>query len=358
MSSNRQLSLIHLSGSHKEIGRQLGEACRQQVAHSIENARALLDEAYYDLELTWEGAQIQSRKYLPFAEENYPQYVEEMAGIAQGANVPFDEVVVLNVMEAVASDALHLTKCTSMAVNQQRTANNKVLVGHNEDWIPEDEPDVVLLKVTPLDEPAFLAMTYGGLLPNIGFNERGICQCCDTVYPKDSRIGVPRVIVSRAVLSAKTISDAIRMTLIPRRAAGYNHLIAHESGEIYNVEVSSRQFAIQYGEDGYITHTNHFLDPVMQKIEDEPEVLVSTRVRYFRALRRIKETENHTVETLQSILMDHVNYPDSVCNHIDQRDKPLDREKTITSLVFDLTEGRLHASWGNPCENVYHTYQL
>ena len=51
-------------------------------------------------------------------------------------------------MEAVASDALHLSKCTSMAVNQQRTANNKVLVGHNEDWIPEDEPDVVLLKVT------------------------------------------------------------------------------------------------------------------------------------------------------------------------------------------------------------------
>ena len=78
------------------------------------------------------------------------------------------------------------------------------------------------------------------------------------------------------------------MTLIPRRAAGYNHLIAHESGEIYNVEVSSRQFAIQYGEAGYIVHTNHFLDPVMQKIEDEPEVLVSTRVRYFRALTKIE----------------------------------------------------------------------
>ena len=191
MNTNRQLPIIHLSGSHKEIGRQLGESCRQQITHSIENARILLDEAYYDLELTWEGAQIQSHKYLPFAEENYPQYVEEMAGIAQGANVPFDEVVVLNVMEAVASDALHLTKCTSMAVNQQRTANNKVLVGHNEDWIPEDEPDVVLLKVTPDDEPSFLAMTYGGLLPNIGINEHGICQCCDTVYPKDSRIGVP-----------------------------------------------------------------------------------------------------------------------------------------------------------------------
>jgi isopenicillin-N N-acyltransferase-like protein len=96
----------------------------------------------------------------------------------------------------------------------------------------------------------------------------------------------------------------------------------------------------------------------MQKIEDEPEVLVSTRVRYFRALRRLKETGEHTVETIQSILKDHVNYPDSVCNHIDQRDKPLDREKTITSLVFDLSERQLHASWGNPCENAYNTYRL
>ena len=295
--NDRKLPMLHLSGSHREIGRQLGESCRGKIAHSLDNARVLLQEAYNELQLTWEGAQIQAHKYLPFAEENYPQYIEEMAGIAEGANVPFDDIAVTNVMEAVASDALHLSKCTSMAVNQSRTLNNKVLVAHNEDWVPEDEPDVVILHVTPDDEPAFLAMTYGGLLPNIGFNDRGISQCCDSLYQVDSRIGIPRLVVSRAVLAAKTISDAIRRTLIPRRAAGYNHLIAHESGEIYNVEVSSLQFALQYGEDGFLAHTNHFHDYNMKEIEDEPEVLVATRVRYFRALRLLKQNQQHTLES-------------------------------------------------------------
>lgn len=54
----------------------VGEACKRQVQHSIENARQLLADAYSQLELTWEGAQIQARKYFPFAQERYPQYRE------------------------------------------------------------------------------------------------------------------------------------------------------------------------------------------------------------------------------------------------------------------------------------------
>jgi isopenicillin-N N-acyltransferase-like protein len=77
--------LVEISGTHREMGRQIGEACRAQVQHSIENAHVLIDQSYDTLELTWDGAKIQSSKYLPFAEERYPQYVDEMKGIAEGA---------------------------------------------------------------------------------------------------------------------------------------------------------------------------------------------------------------------------------------------------------------------------------
>jgi len=113
-----------------------------------------------------------------------------------------------------------------------------------------------------------MAMTYGGLIPNIGFNVHGIGQFIDSVYPNDSRIGIPRLVVSRAVLAAKTPAQAIRSTLVQQRAAGYNHLIAHESGELYSVEVSARRFSLVYGEDGYLVHTNHYLSPNMQAIEE------------------------------------------------------------------------------------------
>jgi isopenicillin-N N-acyltransferase-like protein len=350
--------IIYVSGTHREMGQQIGEARRENVQHSIENARKLLAEAYKELELTWEGAQIQARKYLPFAQERYPQYVDEMQGIAEGANVPPEELVVLNVMEAVTMDALHLTRCTSMAVNDERTADGHVLAAHNEDWIPEDESDVFVIHAKPNDEPPYLAMTYGGLIANVGFNAYGIAQLIDSVYPNDSRIGIPRLVVSRAVLASKTPGGAIKHTLIPHRAAGYNHLIVHESGEIYSVEVSARRFSIINNSDGYTAHTNHYLSTNMQEIETDPEELISSRIRYFRAMRLLRQSETHTIKSLQAIQRDHVNYPNSICKHDFGEGNLLDREKTINSLVFDLTAREMHIAWGNPCQNAYHTYHL
>lgn len=350
--------LIEVSGSHHEMGRQIGEAARLKIQHSVENARILIDAAYSTLELTWEGAKIQARKYLPFAEERYPQYVDELRGIAEGANLSLDDITVLNAMEAVTGDALHLTRCTSMSVNDERTANGHVLAAHNEDWIPEDEEDVLIISAKPEKEPPYLAMTYGGLLPNVGFNAYGIAQLIDSVYPADSRIGIPRLVVARAVLSSRRISGAIGRTLVPHRAAGYNHLLVHESGEMYSVEVSARKFELLYAHDGYMVHTNHYLDPQMKLVEKDPEELLSSRVRYFRASRLIRQKEKHTLESLQAIQKDHVNAPNSICNHNIVSEYPLDREKTIGALIIDLTDREMHIAWGNPCQNTYHTFKL
>jgi isopenicillin-N N-acyltransferase-like protein len=350
--------LVEVHGTHREMGCQIGEARREQVQHSIENAHFLIDQSYSSLELTWDGAKIQSRKYLPFAEERYPQYVDEMRGIAEGANVSFDDVMVLNAMEAVTMDALHLTRCTSMAVNETRTADGHVLAAHNEDWVPEDENDVYVISAKPTDDPPFLAMTYGGLLPNVGFNAYGIAQLIDSVYPNDSRIGIPRLVVARAVLASRRLSGAIGRMLISHRAAGYNHLLVHESGELYSVEVSARKFEILHGTDGYMVHTNHYLGPTMKEIENEPEELISSRVRYFRANRLLRQTSAHNIKSMQAIQKDHVNLPNSICNHNIDGIDPLDRESTISAFVIDLTSREMHIAWGNPCQNAYHTYHL
>jgi isopenicillin-N N-acyltransferase like protein len=349
---------IQVKGTHKEIGRQIGEACAPQVRHSIESARELIHNTGSILELNWDGAQIQASKYFPFVQEYYPKYLEEIVGISEGAGVSFEDLSVVTALEAVAMDALHLTKCTSMAVNSERTDSGHVLLAHNEDWLPEDEEDVVVIHVEPDDEPPFLSMSYGGLLPNIGFNATGIAQCCDSVYPSDCRIGIPRLVVSRAVLGSTTIADSIQHMLAPHRAAGYNHLLAHESGELYNVEVSARQFAILYAHENYLVHTNHYLDSTMRSLENDADERISSWVRYFRALRLLRKTPFHTIASLQEIQRDHINHPNSICNHIQPTGTPLDREKTINSLVIDLTARVMHLAWGNPCLNEYHTYQL
>ena len=48
--------LVEVSGSHREMGQQIGEACREQVQRSVANAHTLIEQSYDAVELTWDGA--------------------------------------------------------------------------------------------------------------------------------------------------------------------------------------------------------------------------------------------------------------------------------------------------------------
>lgn len=357
--TRRPVPIVYAEGSPLAMGRQIGQDRREVIHQMLATYRRLLEEESERLKLRdWNEAILHSRKYLPFAEQSVPQYVEELRGIADGAEMDFSDLLVLNCMEALTEDALH-AGCTSLAAAPEVTADQSLLVGHNEDWLPDDFDTVYVVHARPAAEPAFLAITYGGLLPNIGFNEHGIAQCCDSVYPNDVRIGVPRIFVSRAVLAARTPSEAISAALNRRRAAGYNHLIAHVSGEMYNVEVSAEDFEVIYGADGVLAHTNNYVSPHMRAVERDSEELISSRVRYNRAFRLLRSQAGKlNLKSLQAILSDHVNYPQSICSHVEIADAPLERQQTIASLLMDLTSQTMHVAWGTPCRAQYHSYAL
>ena len=96
----------------------------------------------------------------------------------------------------------------------------------------------------------------------------------------------------------------------------------------------------------------------MQRVEDKTEDLIGTRIRNNRVHRLLRSRRDHTPDTLKTILADHVNYPHSICSHTVPEDSPLDRQKTILSLIMDLTTLEMQVCWGNPCESEFHTYRL
>lgn len=357
--TRQPVPIVHVQGSHYQMGCQVGEHRRAVIHASLATYRGLFQSEAARLHIySWKEAILHARKYLPFAEESVPQYVEELRGVADGAGLNFDDLLVLNCMEALTEDALH-RGCTSLAAAPELTADGSVLVGHNEDWLPEDFESVYLIHAQPEDEPAFLAITYGGLLPNIGFNQYGIAQCCDSVYPNDVRVGVPRIFVSRAVLAATTPAGALQAALHRRRAAGYNHLIAHASGELYNLEASARDFELIHGLDGLLAHANHYISRRMRAIERDGDALLSSRVRYNRTLRLLHGQRGRISRvSIQTLLSDHVNFPESICNHVSIDDYPLDRQQTIAALVMDLTNFTMDVAWGTPCCSEFHTYRL
>jgi len=174
-----------------------------------------------------------------------------------------------------------------------------------------------------------MGMTYGPLLVNIGCNAEGIGVAINSVYPTDGGVGVPRILSARAVLEATTISQAIRACVPKLRAGGYSYLLADPYGELYSVETSATSHDISYGHAGWLTHTNHYLSPKLQALE-EKGAFASSHVRLNRAGRLLQAQLGHvSIESLQSLLRDHASYPDSICNHEDPNEPPYERELTL-----------------------------
>jgi len=348
--------VVEAAGSHYEMGFKLGERCKDLAESMMEDTRIRVKAAG----LTWDRSVSTARKHLPFAEEFDPVYVEWIRGYAEGSGFKFEDLFVYFCQEAGGG------LCTDIAVNNEVTSDGSVLSAHTEDWYPLDEKHLVLVRGKPKGEPAFLAMTLGGLQIDCGLNAAGISITQNSLYQSDVRIGVPKEFVARKILASKTIGDAIRAALPEKRGSSYNHNLCDSSGEIYSLEGSATDFCALYADEGYLVHTNHYISERMakyetafQKANEKSPGAGTSIIRYNRALRLLKrELGKVAVATLANILSDHVNHPNSICRHVNESDPPLERCKTIFSIIIDVTHLKVLICQGNPCVGEYKEYKL
>jgi isopenicillin-N N-acyltransferase-like protein len=346
--------LFEIGGSPRHMGRMLGEQAAGLIQSMLDDYRTFMHKVSG---FNWDEALRESHKYLPYAQAAFPQYIEEVAGIAEGAGVTFQDAWLLNCYEGVAEDQ-KLMACTTIGVNDDVTADGHVYLAHNEDWISGDSKRVYLVRATPDGAPPFLAMSYGPMLCNVGLNAAGIAVGINSVYPDDVRVGVPRTVFSRAILATERLSDAIRACLPNRRAGGYNYLLADRHGEIFNVESSAADHDMLYAHEGWLVHTNHYLSPRMRDLE-QTGVYASSNIRLRRAERLLRRQVGEvTAESLQAILRDHASHPDSICNHEDMGDELHDRSRTLLSMVMDLTDMMIWVAPGPPCCGDYVPHEL
>lgn len=357
------LTVIRASGTHYEIGGAIGQAYRGRAEETL---------AYYDRVLRasagmgLDQASAEVMRYLPYAREALPELVEEVRGIADGAGVGFEAILVLNLLEELESDLPRL-RCTSIGLVPDRFLGTRggcglgsdrgpapgspreVWLAHNEDWCVEDASRVAVVIARPRGEPAFLSVISGPLLPAVGFNEAGVGQGVDSVYPVDMQMGVPRTFVSRHVLEARALGEAIRFACLAGRAGGYNHLLATADGEIYNLETTGRDFDAIYGE-GLLVHTNHYLSPHLRRLSDPPSPTSIIRVnRAGKLVRDCLAGGLEPKEALSRTLSDHVNYPGSICVHPRPDAGEGDAYGTVFTLVAELVSRRAWVSVGPPC---------
>lgn len=362
------IPVIAVRGSHREVGRQIGEELRPTLQRMLAALGAGLPAG-----VTLDDMRQQGRIYLAHTRDVYPQYARELEGIAEGANLPFEDVFLELCEElweetawrnlgpgwrAVARQAGQpagpgrVKGCSDMVARGRATADGSTLVAHTNDLGPEEEADLVLLKVQAGDEPEFLACSVGGLGYSAGFNAAGIVMSGNQLSNSDIRPGVPRLLAVRAILAARRLEEAMAACLLPRRASNYNNVIADANGEVYSMEGSATDCEPIYIEGDLLAHANHYASSAMRHFEADRNDIAGSVIRHNRAMRLLRENYGRlSPELFRTLLADHANYPGSICKHgIDS--------VTVFSMIVNPAERRALFARGRPCQATYCEHVL
>ena len=340
---------IQVRGSHREVGQQIGEAMRETIQRmTSELPRQGRPNS------SWQQLLDMGTLFQAYSRTVYPQYLEELAGIADGAAVQPDELFLLMCEELWELLPLGAggRGCTDMVARGRATANGATLLAHSNDLSPGAESDLVILQVQAGNEPEFLGVSVGGVGYSAGFNAAGISLTGNELSSNDVRLGIPRLLVVRAVLAARRLGEAMDACLLSQRASSYNNIIADSHGEVYSMEGSATDCEPIYIDDDILAHANHYTAGPMRHFEANRHDIGGSVIRHHRAIRLLKEHYGrHSPELFQKLLADHANYPASICKHLGE-------SITAFSIIIDLTA--LHA-WigpGRPCQTDYQEVSL
>lgn len=342
---------VKVTGSARERGYQEGEKLREQILTNYKNQT----EYYKNKEnfdyTKWEGI---AQRYIPMIEKWAPEVLEELYGMAEGAQMRFEQILALTTAyeKSFARDQV-ADKCTAFMAAPKATKDNKVIAGQTNDecfteWLYQ--LDAVVHHID--GEKEVLTYTHPGIPAYMGINNRGLCVMWTYIDNGVVGNGVPTNVIIRHLLELETAKEAVEyLQEIPHDIPN-QFSVADKGGIFASVECFPNRVYVKWG-DRYLVHSNH---NVFAEDEEEYTCSKTTWDRY-EVMEQMVEANcgNIDVEMAKEFFKSHERFPNSICSH-PYADKPWN--KTLAAMVFDLGEGVMNIAFGNACEVPYHKYQF
>jgi isopenicillin-N N-acyltransferase-like protein len=333
------IPLIRASGTHARAGATIGAATADAIRQHIEGL-----EFDPDLVLRYRAPAV---KYLPWV-------VEELDAAATAAEVDPLRLFAASIEEIHTAPMREpaTTGCTDIAATPSITADQHLLVGHNNDLSAGEQDGVVAIEWRVEDELTIFTLGIGPWI-SVGWNEAGLSVTGNEVTPKDEGVGIPRLLQMRDVLTRTTLTEAVKAILHPARASSYNWVVA-QGDYVVSLEGSATTGeALAPAADGTLVHTNHYVHPDMLDYEaGEQNDGSATRLHRARELLTEAVAEPLTRTRVREILSDHENGREALCRHGNAQGEP----QTVFWCVADVTARTVIYGRGNPCDSETELY--
>lgn len=292
------MELHHFRGSHFEVGLAIGKTFKSQIQKTL-TTNTVLQNRFLPFHRTEEGKQ-RYNTLLKLHSEKFPDYVTELEGIAQGAGVSFDELLVANMGDNYENYVPQPdgSGCSSCSLITPEIA----VFGHSEDNWPMYKDQMYLARMEITGKPSLTALCYPGYLPGraLGFNSQGICFCANSVGPKKICTGMGRHFVTRSIFEARSLDEAIQLAAGPEHASGVNLTIGSlKERRIVDLEISPDDHHLLEIKGQYF-HANHYI----RLSQTDQLISPSSRSRQIRGDELLAEGTLRDKQSLLSILRD------------------------------------------------------
>ncbi|XP_043287183.1 uncharacterized protein tan [Venturia canescens] len=341
--------IIYTRGTHYEIGFDIGRTF-SSIINNYVTIYGPLNE-YITIYETPEGRKIYEET-LAAVQNQFPQYVREIEGTADGAKIPFFKLFLMHLddilpMVAKGEQVNDLpTGCSTIVCNHP----GQEILGHNEDALSETMNHWYLVSAHVIEpglrEEKFTSLSYAGFLPGytMGYNFHGLVYTINTLSAKNLRSGkTPRYFLTRALLGVENYVQA-QQTL---RNVGFGaaegfsvnmtFLVQEGDRMFHNAEVGPAEPNIDESQLSMLTaspgenisHCNKYLRLKVPEVTGE--IIDSSEHRMAAICRHpLPKTRDEVID----ILSDRTDQEYSVYQEI----KPTDYVKTIATGIFDCIE--------------------
>ncbi|MDP6358259.1 MAG: C45 family autoproteolytic acyltransferase/hydrolase [Planctomycetota bacterium] len=347
---------LEVSGSPYEMGRQHGEALPDLIRRFIEMIMASVTSPERSIDKILE----RTHKVIPLLEEHCPNLLEEIRGLAAGANISFEEAVLLQLRGEVAN--IPDGDCTTYAISGTGTSAGQLLIGQNSDMGEDQEEVGIVLKLIPESGPRILMWTFAGHLGYHGMNSEGVAHFANALGggPK-WKFGLSHYPLKRMMLEQRTVKEVLALFDSYPVASSGNYVLSGGCRNYCNVEVTPEGYAaIGPGEDGFIAHTNHFLGSPWACTENYERSTKDSFPRLNR-MRSLIQSRFGQIEIsdVKEFLSDHDNGPASICRHTHEHEGSEGGSgKTVCALIAEPEAGKMHVCKGNPCRGRFRSFEV
>jgi isopenicillin-N N-acyltransferase-like protein len=366
--ADRTLKVVELRGHAYARGLMHGRALKADIQLLVQRWKADLHRTTKADPDAFLAKFLRETDFISTAKRWTPDLLEEVRGIADGADLPFDTVYAFQLVDelwayAAEQDANH---CSTVGV--ARTGTAPAFVAQNMDLETfRDGFQAVLHIQEEGPTPEQFIFTCAGLVALNGMNNRAIGLVVNTLSQlRSSRDGLPVAFIVRGVLAKTQAEDAIAFLNEVKHASGQNYLLG-AGGRVYDFEASADKVVALTPDGGgdIVYHTNHPLvndnhsaryaawlkqqDPHQTRSGDSPTRYQALEARFKKAGANVGS------EQIKAALRSKDSERHPVCRPVTP-DAPI---FTFGSTIMTLSERPvLEVAMGPPDENPYTRFEV